>query len=193
MASIPTKSSTTPTPPSDEDKRKYLEFIQNVITRMNSNSFMIKGWAVTIVTALFALFASTKQFSFLIICILPIVLFAWLDTYYLQMERKFRKLYEEAITSGSTLSLYNLDIGTIPSTGKYHSWEVFKSNAIRPFYLFLLLLSLITIAVILSTSKLPDEKDALKVIVKDTLKLSVIDTVHVKGQDTLNKKLKEKK
>ena len=32
----------------DENKRKHLEFIQQVITRMNANSFLIKGWAVTL-------------------------------------------------------------------------------------------------------------------------------------------------
>ena len=37
-----------------EDKLKHLEFIQNIITRMNTNSFLIKGWAVTIASAILA-------------------------------------------------------------------------------------------------------------------------------------------
>lgn len=41
----------------NEKKLKHLEFLQNVITRMNSNSFMIKGWAITLVSALFVLAA----------------------------------------------------------------------------------------------------------------------------------------
>ena len=38
-------------------KLKHLEFIQDVITRMNSNSFLLKGWCVTLMSVLFALSA----------------------------------------------------------------------------------------------------------------------------------------
>ncbi len=34
---------------------KHLEFLQAVITRMAGNSFLIKGWSVTLVAALLAL------------------------------------------------------------------------------------------------------------------------------------------
>ena len=36
-------------------KLKHLEFIQGIITRMANNSFMLKGWAVTLVAGIFAL------------------------------------------------------------------------------------------------------------------------------------------
>lgn len=45
---------------------KHLEFIQNIITRMNTNSFQIKGWAVTIVYALLAIYASSKNEYFIL-------------------------------------------------------------------------------------------------------------------------------
>ena len=35
-----------------EDRRQHLAFIQDVITRMNSNSFSLKGLMITIVAAL---------------------------------------------------------------------------------------------------------------------------------------------
>lgn len=35
----------------DEDQRKYLEMIQAVIARLASNSFILKGWSVTLVGA----------------------------------------------------------------------------------------------------------------------------------------------
>lgn len=38
-----------------EDKYKHLEMIQNIIQRMATNSFMLKGWAVTLIVAIFAL------------------------------------------------------------------------------------------------------------------------------------------
>ena len=38
-----------------EKKLKHLEFIQNAINRMASNSFIIKGWCITLIVGLFAL------------------------------------------------------------------------------------------------------------------------------------------
>jgi len=35
----------------NEDQRKHLELIQGVITRMAGNSFLIRGWSVTLVSA----------------------------------------------------------------------------------------------------------------------------------------------
>lgn len=43
-----------------ENKLKHLDFLQLVITRMNVNSFSLKGWAVTLVSALFAFAAKTQ-------------------------------------------------------------------------------------------------------------------------------------
>ena len=36
----------------EADKIKHIEFIQDTITRMNVNSFQIKSWNVTILSAL---------------------------------------------------------------------------------------------------------------------------------------------
>ena len=38
-----------------EKKLKHLEMVQGVINRMANNSFMLKGWAVTLVAGIFAL------------------------------------------------------------------------------------------------------------------------------------------
>ncbi len=78
-----------------QTKIKHLEFIQTIITRMNTNSFQLKGWTITIVTALLAIFASTKNELFIIVSLLPVIVFWFLDTYYLMQERKFRGLYND--------------------------------------------------------------------------------------------------
>lgn len=78
---------------SDEHKMKHLEFIQNVITRMNSNSFMVKGWAVTLVAALFALSDEDTNKYFYMIALIPIPAFWFLDGFFLASERRFRELY----------------------------------------------------------------------------------------------------
>ncbi len=78
-----------------EDKRKHLEFIQNVITRMNTNSFMIKGWAVTLVSALFALSAADTNQNFYLIAVIPAIMFWVLDGFFLATERRYVNLYKE--------------------------------------------------------------------------------------------------
>ena len=43
-----------------EVKLKHLEMIQAVITRMAKNSFLLKGWSITLTAAIFALGTGTK-------------------------------------------------------------------------------------------------------------------------------------
>lgn len=76
-----------------ENKIKHLELIQTIITRMAQNSFMIKGWTLTLVVAMFA-FVPKTVYLFVPIVIVPILLFACLDSYYLQLERRYRNLYD---------------------------------------------------------------------------------------------------
>jgi len=79
----------------DEEKRQHLEFIQNVITRMNTNSFQIKGMAIAIVSALLVIYATTPKVLFILLGIPPTLLFWLLDSYYLLQERKFRGVYND--------------------------------------------------------------------------------------------------
>ena len=76
-----------------QEKLKHLEFIQNVITRMNSNSFTIKGWCITIVSAFLALYASSKNVDILLTGLPTILIFWYLDSFYLTQERRYRELY----------------------------------------------------------------------------------------------------
>lgn len=78
----------------NEKKLKHLEFIQNIITRMNANSFVIKGWSVTLVSALFALAADKANLWFVVIAFLPVLIFWGLDGFFLSTEKQYRKLYE---------------------------------------------------------------------------------------------------
>ena len=78
-----------------EKKLKHLEFIQNVITRMNSNSFLIKGWTITLVSALFALAANNSNIKFVLISYIAIPVFWVLDGFFIAVERQYRDLYNE--------------------------------------------------------------------------------------------------
>jgi hypothetical protein len=77
------------------DRVKYLEMIQTIVTRMAGNSFLVKGWTVTIVAALVALAAKEAETRFALVALLPTLSFWGSDAYYLRYERLFRRLYDD--------------------------------------------------------------------------------------------------
>lgn len=78
-----------------ENKRKHLEFIQLTIIRMNVNSFLLKGWTITLISALFALAAKDSNVKYVMIAYIIIPSFWILDGYFLAIERRYRDLYNE--------------------------------------------------------------------------------------------------
>lgn len=78
-----------------EKKLKHLEFLQLTITRMNVNSFLLKGWTITLVAALFALAAKDTNSNYVMIAYVVIPSFWVLDGYFLAIERRYRDLYNE--------------------------------------------------------------------------------------------------
>ena len=78
-----------------ENKIKHLEFIQLTIARMNVNSFMVKGWLVTLVAAIFVLSNKDSNTAFLWIAPFISILFWILDGFFISTERKYRSLYDE--------------------------------------------------------------------------------------------------
>jgi len=82
---------------------KHLEFIQGIINRNNSNSFMLKGWTLAISAALYALAGSVKNPDIVQIAYIPILLIWGLDAVYLSNERCFVDLYNAVVTGGYKL------------------------------------------------------------------------------------------
>lgn len=78
-----------------ERKLKHLEMIQGVINRLSTNSFLLKGWSVVIVSAFFALSAPTQQIDFIYLAFFPAFIFLGLDGYFLWTERRYRDLYDK--------------------------------------------------------------------------------------------------
>lgn len=78
-----------------ENKIKHLEMIQGVINRMAGNSFALKGWAVTLVAGIFVLAGKDTDKLYFLVAYIPVVVFWWLDAYYLLQERLYRSLYEK--------------------------------------------------------------------------------------------------
>lgn len=114
----------------DELKIKQLEFIQDTIKRMASNSFMLKGWAITLVSALFVLADKQAKPQFFLIAYIPTCVFWILDGYYLSLERKFRELYNEVIIKDSKISSMSLDISSYAGYKFWNTW--WPTGILRP-------------------------------------------------------------
>lgn len=93
-----------------EKKLRHLDFIQLTITRMAANSFLLKAWTVTVVTALIALTAgAAKHSNYLYVAPLPAVAFWVLDGFYLHQERRYRALYDKVRVLGEDEIDFSLD------------------------------------------------------------------------------------
>lgn len=101
---------------------KYLDHLQSVITRHNTNSFMIKGWAITLSSAIFAISATWKEPWVALTALVPIIQFWILDSHYLANERCFVCLYNAAINE------YSLRVKNKDLRSKYQVKEDGKSS-----------------------------------------------------------------
>ena len=79
----------------ENTKIKHLEFIQNIIVRFNTNSFFIKGWTVTLISALFALSSKDANQKYIVVSLIGIISFWILDGFFISKERQFRALYNK--------------------------------------------------------------------------------------------------
>jgi hypothetical protein len=76
---------------------EHLSLIQGIITRAASNSFLLKGWAVTLAAGLTAIAKTGTHENVAWIACGVVVVFALLDARYLAIERAFRTLYDNAV------------------------------------------------------------------------------------------------
>jgi len=87
---------------------KEIEIIQDIIKRMAFNSFMIKGWALTLVVVTLLLQSTEKYKVWL--AFIPLLVFWFLDAYFLWQERLYRKLYEWVINNRLKTEEYLFDM-----------------------------------------------------------------------------------
>ena len=104
-----------------ENKRAHLEMIQAVVNRMSVNSFLLKGWSVVLISALFALAAGDSQALFVYIAYFPAIVFWMLDAYFLRQERLFRKLYDRVRHLPETDVDFSMDTSVVD--GEVAGWS----------------------------------------------------------------------
>ena len=81
---------------SDYDKAVHLGFIQTIIARLANNSFLIRGWLVTILIGTLAVSDKiSKSITHLPVLYFSLIMIFWFsDAYFLYQERYFRELYD---------------------------------------------------------------------------------------------------
>jgi len=104
-----------------ENKRAHLEMIQAVVNRMSVNSFLLKGWSVVLISALFALAAGDSEALFVYIAYFPAFAFWMLDAYFLRQERLFRKLFDRVRHLAETDVDFSMDTSVVD--GDVAAWS----------------------------------------------------------------------
>jgi hypothetical protein len=121
-----------------ENKVQHLTMIQNIINRMSSNSFLLQGWGVTLVAALFALASKDANRQFPLLAYFPIIAFWILNSYYLSQERRFRALYEQVQVLPPDKIDFSMDTKQF-NIGRNRWEQAFFSRVLLIFYLTLAL------------------------------------------------------
>ena len=106
-----------------EKKLKHLEFIQQAINRMASNLFLLKGWTVTLIAAMFALAAKESKALYFVLAYFPTLMFWLLDGYFLSQERRFRSLYDHVAKLDESAIDFSMDTQPFKSTPPKNKWS----------------------------------------------------------------------
>lgn len=115
----------------EEKKIKHLDLISVTINRMASNSLAIKGLLITIIAAILALKIDEIEIKLFILIMGVIIIFIIFDCYYLLLEKKFRKLYDDIRIQNEDDIDFNMDIKHI----KLNQFKMFLSPSIYLFYI----------------------------------------------------------
>ena len=132
--------------------QSHLTMMQGVINRMAENSRSCKVWCVTLVAATLVLVARTGEPQHALIALVPTLLFLFLDSYYLALERAFIRSQNAFVVKLHEDNLKLADLYRVIPTGM--GWRLvgrclvgrclLGSVSIWPFYLLVTVTILLT-------------------------------------------------
>lgn len=121
----------------NNDLHKEIDLIQNCISRMARNSFMLKGWAISLLAVVLAITTDRLNPLFLFFSVfVPLVCFWYLDAFFLRTEKMYRKMYEWVLKERKEGRLdfqYDLEPSRFKNQVKSHC-RVMLSTTLRVFY-----------------------------------------------------------
>lgn len=110
-----------------ENLHKEIDLIQECIKRMANNSFLLKGWTISLVAVVLALSEKNVNPYFLgLIVLVPLVSFWYLDAFFLYTEKLYRKMYEWVITErpkSNNEKMYDLNPHRFKNELKVKKWN----------------------------------------------------------------------
>lgn len=131
---------------------KEIDLIQSCITRMSQNSFIVKGWLITLLTVILTLKPEIIDVDILcLICAFSTLFFWALDAFSLKTEKLYRMKYEWVIKNRINSDDYMFDLNPYNSEMwiKKNDKKSFKepslisvmiSKTLLPIYMFLLVI-----------------------------------------------------
>ena len=125
----------------------HLTIMQGVINRMAENSRSCKVWCVTLVAATLVLVARTGEPQHTLIALVPTLLFLFLDSYYLALERAFIRSQNTFVSKLHRGKLESADLYRVTASGMGLPLVMrclLGSVSIWPFYLLVAVTILLT-------------------------------------------------
>ena len=124
---------------------KEIQMTQDIIKRMSTNSFFIKGGVLTLASASLIHDNSSSIYPVFIdiATIFLIVLFCWLDAYYLIQERLYRTImgwFTKHRDAGEHTHLFDFNTSRVNGDVESHI-DVMKSKHLCEIYILLLFIS----------------------------------------------------
>ena len=117
---------------------EHLKMIQAVIDRLARTSSQIKGWSLTVTTALLTLAAQTSDARVAYMAVPAVIAFWGLDGYFLHQERLYRKLYNLART-GNDDNQFCMDAAAAAQHDKSETFmNAMRSKPVAGFYGFMI-------------------------------------------------------
>jgi len=90
---------------------------------MASNLFLLKGWTVTLIAAMFALAAKESRDFYFLLAYFPTLMFWLLDGYFLSQERRFRSLYDHVRKLDESAIDFSMDTQPFKATPPRNKWS----------------------------------------------------------------------
>ena len=128
------------------DWHKHMDYVQAVIARLANNSFVLKGWALTLTSALIGFAVTRGNVALAVLAVFVVLAFWFLDAYFLRHERAFRLMFAAVASK----ELGGFDLNPAPYAADVGWWRTIRSLSLSIFYGALLAVSLALAVIVVS-------------------------------------------